>query len=206
MTAESNPESKIARDHVNASDVNLILSRASPRRRQVYSPPVLEDRDEPTMSFSSVATSEPGGASDGASASLSRRKLPTTRSSSRHLSANRPSHRGSVEGLPSMVVLRQERCVFRQPAAERALVDPAPLRGALDRLLRQQRQDRRLTDGRRFRAVTRGSGPFFAGICGRLRVVFADRLAGPLPVMRPLRREQSVLTVAGPRNQTPPFS
>ena len=205
MTAESNPESKIARDHVNASDVNLILSRASPRRRQVYSPPVLEDRDEPTMSFSSVATSEPGGASDGASASLSRRKLPTTRSSSvtrfsrRHLSANRPSHRGSVEGLPSMVVLRQERCVFRQPAAERALVDPAPLRGALDRLLRQQRQDRRLTDGRRFRAVTRGSGPFFAGICGRLRVVFADRLAGPLPVMRPLRREQSVLTVAGPR-------
>jgi hypothetical protein len=43
------------------------------------------------------------------------------------------SHPGSVEGLPSMVVLRQERCVFRQPAAERALVDPAPLRGALDR-------------------------------------------------------------------------
>ena len=51
MTAESNPESKIARDHVNASDVNLLLPRASPRRSEIYSPPVLEDRDEPTMSF-----------------------------------------------------------------------------------------------------------------------------------------------------------
>src|SRR4029077_16434985 len=42
------------------------------------------------------------------------------------------SHPRSVEGLPSMVVLRQERCVVRQPTAERALVDPALLRGALD--------------------------------------------------------------------------
>jgi hypothetical protein len=70
-----------------------------------------------------------------------------------------------------MVVLRHEHCVFRQPAAERALVDPALLRGTLDRLRRQQRPDRRLTDGVRLCAVTRGSGHFFTGVCGRLRVV-----------------------------------
>jgi len=85
-------------------------------------------------------------------------------------------HARVVEGLPGAVVLRLERSVFRQPAADRALVDPAPLRGALDRLLRQQRLDRRFTDGIRLRAVTVGSGPFFTGVCGRLRVVFCHPL------------------------------